>query len=504
LLFNSIEFLFFFLPAALAGFQILGMFAGGRSAVAWLTFLSFVFYGVWKPQLLIVIAASIAFNYCAAVLIHRNAGNLGRQRLILGVGMAGDIGLLFCYKYLPPVVSFLHEHSLVAADWGEVILPLGISFFTFTQIGYLLDLQEGQAELEPFLYYCFFVTFFPHLIAGPIIHHSEIMPALRERKNFTLSSRDMAAGLTLFSIGLAKKTFIADRFSPYVRTAFDHPGSAGFASAWIAALSYTIQLYFDFSGYSDMAIGLAWMFSIRFPLNFNSPYKSRSIIEFWSRWHITLTRYLTMYIYGPMAMWATRKCPADQSRFAYFTRVIAFPTMTTMLLSGMWHGASLHVIAFGVLHGIYLTINQAWRIFRPKRRGARSGLAGSTLSVAITFMAVVISFAFFRAASIPAAIHLLAGMAGLHGVWNAGSVGLESGGLRKLAEIVLALVVVWAAPNSNQILAKSGLFLKKEAPPPGGQLTWRPSLEWALIAWVLFFTGLLTIAQSSEFLYFQF
>jgi D-alanyl-lipoteichoic acid acyltransferase DltB (MBOAT superfamily) len=349
------------------------------------------------------------------------------------------------------------------------------------------------------------------------------MPALRERKKFTLSSRDLAAGLALFSIGLAKKTFIADHFAPYVSRAFDNPSAAGLTGSWIAALSYTIQLYFDFSGYSDMAIGLAWMFSIRFPINFNSPYKSKSIIEFWQRWHITLTRYLTTYIYGPLAVWVTRKYSARGRRVTRktaqspsgFAALILFPTMTTMLISGIWHGAALHVVAFGVLHGIYITVNQAWRIFGPGSRGAGAGSRGTgperssagipaaIFSVALVFVAVVVSFVFFRASSIPAALQLIGAMAGFHGVWNSAAHGLEPGGVRKLVEIALALIVVWIMPNSNQIMAESGLFLKERFVPPG-YLAWRPNLGWALISWAVFFTGLLTIAESSEFLYFQF
>jgi alginate O-acetyltransferase complex protein AlgI len=496
MLFNSVEFLFIFLPVALAGFHLLGRFVGGRQAIAWLTFLSFVFYGVWNPQLLSVVGLSIGLNYFFACLIQGNGDNERRQTLYLSAGLLSNVGLLFYYKYLPPLWSFLHQHGVAGPGLEDVVLPLGISFFTFTQTGYLLDLKAGRAKLEPFLSYCFFVTFFPHLIAGPILHHSEIMPALRERKKFTLSSRDLAAGLTLFSIGLAKKTFIADHFAPYVRSAFDNPSAAGLAGSWIAALSYTIQLYFDFSGYSDMAIGLAWMFSIRFPINFNSPYKSRSIIEFWQRWHMTLTRYLTGYIYNPLAVWVTRRYAARGLRVsrktahspAGFTALILFPTMTTMLISGIWHGAALHVIAFGVLHGIYITINQAWRIFGPgsggsgpEIRGAGSGYGGSFLSVALVFVAVVVSFVFFRAMSIPAALQLLGGMAGFHGVWNSAAHGLEPGGVRRLLEIALALIVVWLMPNSNQIMAESGLFLKETFAPPG-YLAWRPNLSWALIS----------------------
>ena len=511
MLFNSIEFLFIFLPTALAGFQLLGRFIGGRQAIAWLTFLSFVFYGVWNLQLLSVVGLSIGLNYLFAWLIQRNGSNDRRQTLYLTAGLVSNVGLLFYYKYLPPLWSFLHERGIAGPGLEYVVLPLGISFFTFTQTGYLLDLRAGRAQLEPFISYCFFVTFFPHLIAGPILHHSEIMPALRERKKFTLSSRDLAAGLTLFSIGLAKKTLIADHFAIYVRSAFDNPSAAGLTGSWIAALSYTIQLYTDFSGYSDMAIGLAWMFSIRFPINFNSPYKSKSMIEFWQRWHITLTRYLTTYIYGPLAVWVTRKYAASGRRVtrktaqspAGFAGLIVFPTMTTMLISGIWHGAALHVIAFGILHGIYITVNQAWRIFGPRRRENPEGILASTLSVALVFVAVVVSFVFFRASSIPAALQLVSAMAGFHGLWNSAAHGLESGGARKLAEIALALIVVWAAPNSNQIMAESGLFLRETFVPPG-LLAWRPNWGWALISWAVFFSGLLTIAQSSQFLYFQF
>ncbi len=284
-----------------------------------------------------------------------------------------------------------------------------------------------MAKDRSIIEYCLFVTFFPHLIAGPIYHHREIMPQFAKSETYRINRGNIAIGLTIFFIGLAKKVLLADSLLQLSNAGFAAPHTLGLLSSWLTALAYSLRLYFDFSGYSDMAIGLAYMFNIRFPLNFNSPYKARSIIDFWQRWHMTLTRYLTLYLYNPMAIWIARRRMArglpiltrDAQTVGGFLNMIAIPIAVTMTLAGIWHGAGLQFLIFGLLHGVYLTVNHAWRIFGPahlardfQNRWIRA--AAVIASVLLTYCAALVAQVFFRAASTGDAIGLLAGMAGLH------------------------------------------------------------------------------------------
>ena len=277
----------------------------------------------------------------------------GRGLSFCGIGISGNLLLLTYYKYLFPALGFFLENGLLSQSWmASVALPLGISFFTFTQIGYLIDSYDGRAKERSLLSYMVFVTFFPHLIAGPILHNREILPQISDPKTKKLTSENLAVGLSLFVIGMGKKILLADplarlRGRPWIYYVHD----LGTHGAWVAALAYSLQLYFDFSGYSDMAIGLARMFGIVFPVNFNSPYKSASIIDFWARWHMTLTRYITLYLYNPIALQVSRRRVArglstSRKSTRNFPRV-SFPESKfcqiffTMTVAGVWHGAKI-------------------------------------------------------------------------------------------------------------------------------------------------------------------
>jgi D-alanyl-lipoteichoic acid acyltransferase DltB (MBOAT superfamily) len=299
MLFNSFPFLFVFLPIALAGYQIAGHLHR-RGVVVWLALASLAFYGYWKPWFLFVLCGSIAMNYVAACLISRRIPNSADTRIWMWGAIFLNLAALCYFKYLFPLLEFLNGLVHSPHQWGRVMLPLGISFFTFTQIAYLVDLQQGAAEAQDFASYLLFVTFFPHLIAGPIIHHKSIMPQFKEKRVYRLNGDDLAVGFSWFIMGLFKKVMLADNFAAIANPVYRNPGAVSALEAWIAVLSYAFQLYFDFSGYSDMACGLARMFSIQFPLNFSSPYKSTSIIDFWNRWHITLTQYITSYVFSPL------------------------------------------------------------------------------------------------------------------------------------------------------------------------------------------------------------
>jgi len=305
MLFNSFLFLLVFLPIALGVHYALGA-VRPRLAALWLCVASIVFYGWWNPQFVILLSGSIVFNYLVSLVILSLAKRPKLQLLATALGVAADLLLLVHYKYFAAMVNFVGEMGFNVGPMDALILPLGISFFTFTQIGYLLDCRAGVVNDRSPLSYVLFVTFFPHLIAGPILHHKEMMPQFSKRETYRFQADNLSVGGMLFVIGLAKKVLLADTIAPYADAGFASTGEVQFWGAWATALSYALQLYFDFSGYSDMALGLARMFGIRFPLNFNSPYKATSVIDFWARWHMTLTRYITAYLYYPVAMAVTR------------------------------------------------------------------------------------------------------------------------------------------------------------------------------------------------------
>lgn len=305
MLFNSYTFVFVFLPVTLLGYVCASRF-GRRGVVSWLSLASLAFYAYWRPAYLALLCASIVLNFIYSRMIYGYSGQPRVQKTVLWVGIASNLLLLGYYKYLFPLLSFLGSLGGRHHQWADVVLPLGISFFTFTQIGYLVDLNQDAAERQDFLGYVLFVAFFPHLIAGPLLHHKEMMPQINEKRRFQLSMEDLALGFSWFLMGLFKKVVIADTLAKHADVAFANSHSLSFLAAWGGVLAYALQLYFDFSGYSDMALGLARMFSIRLPLNFNSPYKATSITEYWQRWHMTLTRYATLYLYNPVSLWVVR------------------------------------------------------------------------------------------------------------------------------------------------------------------------------------------------------
>jgi D-alanyl-lipoteichoic acid acyltransferase DltB (MBOAT superfamily) len=517
MLFPTPEFAFVYLPLALLGFHILGRF-GRKATLAWLAFISIVFYAYWRISFVPLLLGSITFNYICATLIAKTKHRPKLAKTILTFGIITNLAILFFYKYLFTLLSFLNSTGVIENHWEGVLLPLGISFFTFTQIGYLIDLSEDQGEHQDPITYCVFVTFFPHLIAGPILHHKEVMPQLAEERRYGLRKADVNAGLSLFVLGLAKKLLLADPMAPFADAAFAHASGLTFLSAWGGVLAYTMQLYFDFSGYSDMAIGLARMFSIQFPLNFNSPYKARNIIDFWQRWHMTLTRYITLYIYNPITTWVMRSRIAagkKTSRKALatpggFATMIAMPMMITMTAAGIWHGAGMQYTVFGILHGLYLTISHAWRTFGIKLRQTapawqRRGTAA--MSVLLTFVCVIIAQVFFRADSVTQASTVLRAMAGLHGFGapaflssafsHLAPAAVNISGLWQNIEfgrsimVAILLLIVWIAPNTQELLER---YPSRRIP-----------LEFQTAAYsVAFYLLLFRSAKPQSFIYFQF
>lgn len=519
MLFNSYRFIFVFLPLALAGYEVASRFSR-RAVILWLGFISLAFYGWWQPSLLVILVGSVVLNYTAAGLISRQMSSRVASRVWLTIAIVLNLVVLGYYKYFIPTMSFFSSTFGLSKHWASVVLPLGISFFTFTQIAYLIDLYKSGEERKDLPGYLLFVTFFPHLIAGPILHHREMMPQF-ERKQLGLNPSDFAIGGTWFVLGLAKKVLIADTFADTAIPVFRAHGSLNASYAWVGVLAYTLQLYFDFSGYSDMALGLARMFSIDFPLNFNSPYKSASIVETWQRWHITLGRYIFSYVYNPLTRIVRDRrmrqgkgmSRRDRANVRTFLSVVVVPMMLTMFLAGIWHGAGLQFMAFGLLHGFYLSVNNAWRqFFRSRTLGSAKPVGVPAwlrrrCSVLFTFLCIVVGMIFFRADDLSQAWSILAAMAGLH-VGSASISWLQGPTLRHSTIAVIAgLAVVWALPNTQQILSRFKPSLEKTAweDESGSKfLRWIPSTGWAVTVGVILFFVLVELEQPSTFLYFQF
>ena len=360
MLFNSFLFLFVFLPATLLGFFLIGRYSRPLAAL-WLFAASLFFYGWWNPAFTFLLLASIAFNYSVGTALAREHA---RRRAasgswLLGVGVCANLGLLAYYKYANVFIQ--GGNAVLGTGWQieSIVLPLGISFYTFTQIAFLVDAHRGEAGEFDFIRYGLFVTYFPHLIAGPVLHHKEMMPQFALAQTYRPHWANLSVGLTILAIGLFKKVVLADGVASFASPVFkaaSEGASVTFLEAWVGALAYTFQLYFDFSGYSDMAIGLSLLFGVKLPLNFDSPYKAANIIDFWRRWHMTLSRFLRDYLYFPLG--GNRKGPARRH----------LNLLITMVLGGLWHGAGLTFVMWGALHGFYLIVNHAWRrlLLRPR------------------------------------------------------------------------------------------------------------------------------------------
>jgi len=514
MLFNSKEFIFVFLPVVLFVFLMLQRTSGQRYIYIWLSFCSLVFYSWWNPLYSWLLVASVLGNFFIGKQIMKRRSGRGKYLFLAGICL--NLGTIGYYKYS---AFFLNTASITFGGDGSfeaLLLPLGISFFTFQQLTYLVDAYRGDAKDYAFFPYATFVTFFPQLIAGPIVHHGEMMPQFENKDGpQPRFGEDFAVGISIFIIGCFKKVIIADHLAVIATPIFEASGSASlsFFTAWMGALAYTFQLYFDFSGYSEMAVGIARMFGIVLPVNFNSPYKSTSIIDFWRRWHITLSRFLRDYIYIPLG--GNRRGEARR----YFN------LMLTMLIGGLWHGAGWTFVFWGFLHGIYLIINQFWREGVKKLGSPKIWFSGF-LGWLITFLAVVYGWVFFRAESFSSAMTMTSAMSQWHevefpqslfpfGSSLATSLNLKlvnTGGVtfayNWLAIIAAGTIAVWGRNvvelfedykpvigfDWDKQLSSSRFFV------------WNPNLLWAVILGCMFYfiTTSLLVSELSEFLYFNF
>ncbi len=502
MLFNSPFFILFFLPFTLAIYWIFRSKGKESTAVNALIIASFLFYAWWDVRYVALIGGGILFNYCICKQILKKSET--HKKLLLFLGVATNLGILGYFKYTDFLIqqtnSFLGTHYPLL----NIVLPLGISFFIFQKIAFLVDAYRGEFQKISLQQFTAFVIFFPQLIAGPIPRHNELFVQFKKGETPPLDWENMALGISSFSIGLFKKTVIADRLAMYSSPMFINAADGifpDFSSAWIGTLGFTFQLYFDFSGYSDMAIGLALLFGYHLPINFFSPYKANSIIDFWRRWHITLSRFLKDYLYIPLG----------GNRHGVERQKINL--MITMLLGGFWHGASWTFVIWGLLHGLFLCINHLWwelkeRLGLEGKLGALGPIAGRLL----TFLSVTFAWVFFKADNLPAAYEICASLLGFRGFY----FNISASTLL----LFLALFTwVWAFPNSYEYLgSKKTSILTYQEPLDNRKKTDLPivqKLKKLLFYWqtnlihAAFISGLVVLStlhfiRSSEFLYFQF
>ena len=490
MLFNSYEFIFLFLPVTFFVYFWLNKKRLTQASKGWMVFASLFFYSWWNIIYLPLILGSILFNFTVGSTLSKMDGSQSTikksipRKTLLAFGLTSNILLLGYFKYMDFFIT--NTNLLIGTQWDlvHIVLPLGISFFTFTQIAYLVDTYRNEVKEMDYLNYTLFVTFFPHLLAGPILHHKEMMPQFDSLKNKVINYQNVSAGLFLFSIGLFKKIVIADTFAGWANTGFDTASTLNFLEAWATSLSYTFQLYFDFSGYTDMALGVALMFNIRLPINFNSPYKALSIQDFWRRWHITLSRFLRDYIYIPLG--GNRK--GELHTYANL--------FTVFLIGGLWHGASWMFVIWGALHGFAIVIHRAWQ---------QTGLSmNKWLAWFITFNFVNIAWIFFRAKDWAQVTKILNGMVYGDIIFSdklenkfffLKNIGIEfgqfmmhlGGSASTWVWIICASIILLMTSNSVK--------LTKE---------FKPSKFNLIAITLLFIDALIHLSKNSKFLYFNF
>ncbi|MBT8232508.1 MAG: MBOAT family protein [Bacteroidia bacterium] len=531
MLFSSIPFLAFFAIVYILVF-VASKYKNSRSLQMWIILIaSLFFYSYWNPPFLILLGLSIIVNYLLSIVIIKNHEQGGTNNIPFYFGLLFNLGLIAYYKYAYFLVDSIN--SMFSTNIGirdDIFLPLGISFFTFQQIAFLIDCKKGLSKKYNFKEYTLFISFFPQLIAGPIVHHKEMMPQFEDKSKKLITYENFAVGFVLLAIGLFKKLVIADNAAMICDPFFAK--SLGqtplyMIDSWVGVLAYTFQIYFDFSGYCDMALGVARMLGIVLPINFFSPYKSRNISDFWRLWHITLSRFLRDYVYIPLG--GNRK--GKPRRYMNL--------MATMLVGGLWHGASWTFVVWGGLHGLYLVINHFWSYIKKgigflHNESKALNFLGTFSSISITFLAVVFAWVFFRATTFDSAFKICSAMFGENGLGTLKStLTFFSGGQFKgilglfnvadnvhhnhyaqLESIVLLFgisLIVFLLPNSVQIAEKFNPVIDPSKVVAAFseqfkiiRIAFKPSLSWAVFIAVIFVFSVLNMTRLSPFLYFQF
>lgn len=504
MVFHSYQFILGFLPAVYVAFVVAHRLGGWPAAFKVLIAASVAFYAQWSIWLAAVLLGSVVVNYAAGELIMALASNrrAARQTLMVAVGL--NLAGLGYFKYSNFLIDIVNQVGGTGYSHISLLLPVGISFFTFVQIGYLVEAYNGQVERPGFSRYMLFATFFPCLTAGPLVLQREMFDQMRRRDDRAFEAQRLAVGLTMFGMGLFKKVVLADSIAPYANVVFDGVGAGGAATAltaWLGALCYALQLYFDFSGYSDMAIGLGYMFGLKLPINFDSPFKATSISEFWRRWHMTMTRLFTVFIYTPLAMRGIRRA-RSKAGLPRFVAVTGIPAVVTFVVAGVWHGAGWTFIVYGLIHGFAIAINGAWREFAKIRLPA-------SLSWALTMSVVVSGLVIFRSHDLASAGSMLCSMWISPLLYASApiAVAVEIDARKALSLITLLGAIVLLMPNTQQILHR--YWVSSDAPPEGtareaGLLAWRPTFGPSIATAAAYLTALTSIGAASSFLYYQF
>lgn len=472
MLFNSVEFLFIFLPVTFMVYFALNKLKLVNLATGWLVIASLAFYSYWKIDYLPLILTSMLVNYSIGRTLSLDNKLKINKKLVMIFGVVFNVGLLVYYKYTDFLIANFNAILNQNFNYMHIVLPLAISFFTFQQIAYIVDSYEGKTKEYDFLTYALFVTFFPQLIAGPIVHHKEMMPQFSSLRNRFINSKNISIGLFLLSIGLFKKVMIADNLSPFVIASYEQMGVLKFFEAWCASIFYTLQLYFDFSGYCDMAMGIGYLFNIVLPQNFNSPYKADSIQDFWRRWHMTLSRFLRDYIYIPLGGNRNGKFKTYRNLFL------------TFFIGGVWHGANWTFIVWGTMHGVMMCIHRFWKNLNIKMP--------HFIAVTLTFLFVNTAWVYFRAPNISKANEVIQSMLGLNGfaapvIDKLRFVFYPQEIKVSLFLIIPAIILIFFVNNSVE-------FSKKFRQNP---LFFSATL-------IMLVISVLSLNKVSEFLYFQF
>ena len=504
MIFNSLQFILLFLPFCYAGFVLVHRGLGWQGAYAYLFVASIVFYAQFHVLLALVLLGSITFNFCVGRLLI-SIEDRTRTNSLLGLAILANLVALGYFKYVNFFIDIANDVSGAGFSHLDILVPVGVSFFTFTQIGYLVEAAAGRVAKESYARYALFAGFFPCVTAGPLLLQREIFDQMRERTDPAFSPNRVAVGLTMFGIGLTKKVVIADSIAPYSDAVFNGVAAGQgveMAAAWVGALCYTFQLYFDFSGYSDMAIGIAFLFGFRLPLNFNSPFKATSISDFWNRWHMTMTRFFTTFIYTQFAISSSRR--AIQHRYGRFRKWVAAgaaPVFYTFVIAGIWHGAGWTFVVYGLIHGAALAVNHGWREWSLPS-------PPPVLGWALTMLVVVSGLVVFRAPDLGTAVTMLSGMAGL------GEISVPAAASYVAVDIQTALIgilfgslVVLTMPNSQEILRAQWVScdqMPENIAKSRSWLQWSPSATWATIVGVLIVIAATSLNDSSGFLYYDF
>ncbi|MBA3661941.1 MAG: MBOAT family protein [Gammaproteobacteria bacterium] len=460
MLFNSFFYILIFLPGASLSYFLLANCVSFNAAKIFLVLASFLFYGWWNPIYLPLLILSILINYIIAHTIQSQDAPLTRKYFLV-LGVLFNLGLLSYFKYTNFFVDNINIATNSHLFVSQIILPLGISFFTFTQIAFLVDFYRDKGKKYSVIDYCLFVSYFPHLLAGPIIHHAQMMPQFSNPENGKINYQNIYFGLALFIIGLTKKVVLADTFALFANDGYSHVNDLNCMTAWITSLAYTFQIYFDFSGYTDMAIGASKLFNITLPRNFNSPYQALSIRDFWHRWHITLSHFLRDYLYIPLGGNRVSEIKINRN------------LILTFVLGGFWHGAGWTFIWWGLLHGLALSLQ---RLF-----GKLNFQLPNLLSWLITFNFINITWVFFRSATMQEATHILSTMLSFTGA-----------SFNPLVIILFGFaftLILWM-PNSSKIIAK----------PVADRMIFLPGLAGLMLLSII----LMEMSNSHEFIYFKF